>query len=79
VVTKDPGIHAGPPGVVFDNGSPTHGEMSTITDFNGFVAAAELGGTANNGKYGFDCDMRFMSGVYAGEDNKLRQGSFGFV
>jgi len=53
--------------------------MSMITDFNGVVAAADVQGTANNGTYFFDCDMRFMDGLYAGEDGKLRQGSFGFV
>jgi hypothetical protein len=70
-VPKDPFIHVLPPGVGF--------EMSMITDFNGVVAAADVQGTANNGTYFFDCDMRFMDGLYAGEDGKLRQGSFGFV
>jgi hypothetical protein len=54
-------------------------EMSTITDFNGVVAAAEIQGTANNGAFNFDADMRFMQGLYVGTDGRLRQGSFGFV
>jgi hypothetical protein len=63
--------HVQPPGVGF--------EMSTVTDFNGVVAAADVQGTANDGAYVFDCDMRFMDGLYVGTDGKLRQGSFGFV
>jgi hypothetical protein len=80
-VPQDPFVHALPPGVVVDpdTGNPIIGEGSTITDFNGVVAACDVQGTANNGAYFFDCDMRFMDGLYAGEDGKLRQGSFGFV
>ena len=74
-VPSDPFIHVLPPGIVPGVGF----EMSTITDFNGVVAAADVQGTANNGAYTFDCDMRFMDGLYVGTDNKLRQGSFGFV
>ncbi len=54
-------------------------ELATITDFNGVVGAAELQGTANNGAFNFDADMRFMQGLYVGTDGRLRQGSFGFV
>jgi hypothetical protein len=70
-VPSDPFIHVLPPGAGF--------EMSTITDFNGVVAACDVQGTANNGAYFFDADMRFMQGLYAGTDGKLRQGSFGFI
>ena len=70
-VTENPIVHALPPAVGF--------EMSTITDFNGVVAAANIEGTANNGAYFFGSDMRFMDGLYVGTDGKLRQGSFGFV
>ena len=70
-VPKDPFIHVLPPGAGF--------EMSTITDFNGAVAACDVQGTANNGAFFFDADMRFMEGLYAGTDGKLRQGRFGFV
>src|SRR5689334_4966999 len=59
LVPSDPFIHVLPPGIGF--------EMSTITDFNGVVAAAEIRGTAHGSDgttYGFDADMRFMRGVY---------------
>jgi hypothetical protein len=54
-------------------------EMSTITDFNGLIAAGEAQGTANHGAFNFDVDMRVMQGSYVSVDNRLRQGSFGFI
>jgi hypothetical protein len=62
-------------------------EVSTITDFNGFVAAAEIRGrgTATDRKTGgihrrfFDADMRFMQGGYIGVDGRHHQGTFGFI
>ncbi len=57
-------------------------EMSTITDFNGVVGAAEIQGAAKGSDgttYSFDADMRFMQGLYVGTDGRLRRGSFGFV
>jgi hypothetical protein len=74
VVPSDPFLHAAWPAVGF--------EMSTITDFNGVIAAAEVQGTAqgsDGSKYWFDCDMRFMEGVYVSMDGRLREASFGFV
>jgi hypothetical protein len=70
-VPSSPFIHVLPPGIGFD--------MSTITDFNGVVAAADIQGTANNGAFLFDADMRFMEGLYVGTDGGLRQGAFGFI
>jgi hypothetical protein len=72
-VPKDPLIHVLPPGVGF--------EMSTITDFKGHVGAAEIQGKATGGgsRFSFDVDMRFMRGLYAGVDGRLRHGSFGFI
>ena len=70
-VPSNPFIHVLPPGIGF--------EMSTITDFNGVVAAADIQGTANNGAFLFDADMRFMEGLYVGTDGRLRQGAFGFI
>ena len=73
-VPSDPFVHVLPPAVGF--------EMSTITDFNGIVAATEIQGTArgsNGTTYAFDVDMRFMQGLYVGTDGRLRRGSFGFV
>jgi hypothetical protein len=74
VVPVDPLVHAAWPAVGF--------EMSTITDFNGVIAAGEVQGTASGSdgsSYWFDCDMRFMEGVYRATDGQLRQGAFGFV
>jgi hypothetical protein len=56
-------------------------EVSTITDFNGVVGAAEIQGTATGGgvTYDFDVDMRFMKGRYITVDGKLHDGAFAFV
>ena len=73
-VPSNPFIHVLPPAVGF--------EMSTITDFNGIVAATEIQGTARGSDgttYAFDVDMRFMQGLYVGTDGRLRRGNFGFV
>jgi hypothetical protein len=73
-VPSDPFVHVLPPAVGF--------EMSTITDFNGLVAAAEMQGTAHGSDgshYTFDAGMRFMQGVYVGMDGRHRQGAFGFI
>lgn len=73
-VTSDPFVHVLSPSV----GS----EMSTITDFNGVIGASETQGTAHGSDgttYSFDCDMRFMRGVYVGLDRRLHNGSFGFI
>jgi hypothetical protein len=54
------------------------GELNTIGDFNGFVAAAEIQGMAkgsDGSTYGFDCDMRFMQGAYIGTDSRLARGT----
>jgi hypothetical protein len=74
VVPSDPTYHAAWPYVGF--------EMSTITDFNGVIAAGEVQGTAtgsDGSSLWFDCDMRFMRGVYVAMDGHIRDGSFGFV
>jgi hypothetical protein len=58
------------------------GELNTISDFDGFVAAAEIQGKATGSDasaYSFDCDMRFMQGSYVGLDGKLSHGTFGFI
>ena len=61
-------------------------DPSSITDFNGFVAVADVQGTgtATNPDGGtetllFDTDMRLMSGVYVGQDGAVHKGTFGFV
>jgi len=67
-------------------GAPDQGvELSTITDFNGFLGAAIVDGTgtavdaAGTHRFLFDTDMRFMDGVYVGMDGKTHSGTFGFV
>jgi hypothetical protein len=73
-VPSDPFIHVLPPSLGF--------EMSSITDLSGVVGAAEIQGTARGSDgttYGFDTDMRFMTGTYVGLDGRVRKGSFGFI
>jgi hypothetical protein len=58
------------------------GELSTIGDFRGAVAAAEIQGKArgtDGSKHSFDADMRVMQGTYVGTDGRLRSGTFGFI
>jgi hypothetical protein len=78
------GVQPGGPGTpVFHLFLPGAGnEPSTITDFNGFVGITEIAGTGEDGDgapLDFDVDLRFMKGLYAGEDGKLRHGAFAFV
>jgi hypothetical protein len=72
MVTRHPFIHILPPALGF--------EVSTITDFEGVIAAGEIHGRArgsDGSAYTFDTDMRFMQGTTA--DGRRRTGSFGFV
>ena len=74
LVSSDAFIHVLPPSVGF--------EMSSITDFNGVIGASETQGTAQGSDgttYSFDCDMRFMRGVYVGDDRRVHNGTFGFI
>ena len=61
----------------------------TITDFHGFIAAAEITGhgtvtppvmtpTGPTSRLFFDNDMRFMQGHYIGVDGQEHNGTFGF-
>jgi hypothetical protein len=73
-VASDPDLHFLPPGIGF--------EMSTITDFIGVVGGSETRGTArgsDGSTYSFDCDMRFMEGLYVGLDGRPHFGTFGFI
>jgi len=61
-------------------------DPSVITDFNGFAGVAQVQGTGTGTNPDgstetllFDTDMRFMSGTYVGEDDKLHHGAFAFV
>ena len=76
------GLPPGPP-LIFHFFFPVFGnEVSTITDFNGSIAAAEIQGSGFTDKQTtlfYDADMRFMSGQYVGVDGRAHEGSFGFV
>ena len=65
--------------------SPTS-EPSLITDFQGFVGLAAVGGTGTRTEPGheprhlfFGSDNRFMTGMFVGRDGKIHHGTFGFV
>jgi len=76
------------PGPTYHFFFPAFGqEVSTVGDFDGFVAAAEIQGTgtATNTATGaktklyFDADMRFMDGQYVAVDGRTRRQTFGFI
>jgi len=61
-------------------------DPSSITDFKGLVGVADVRGKGTarhpNGRVEtllFDTDMRFMKGVYVGQDGAVHRGTFGFV
>jgi hypothetical protein len=62
-------------------------ENSTITDFDGVIASAEIRGqgsgtdtkTGQTMRYTFDADMRFMDGTYVSLNGQTRRGTFGFI
>ena len=60
-------------------------EPSTITDFNGFIGWAAVGGqgTHTTGNVSshlpFESDMRFIIGEYVGVDGKHHHGAFAFI
>ena len=61
-------------------------DPSSITDFKGQVGVAEVQGTGTarnpDGSVEtllFDTDIRFMKGVYVGQDGAVHHGTFGFV
>jgi hypothetical protein len=62
-------------------------EVSTVTDFDGVVAAADIQGsgtarhtaTQKKTKLYFDADMRFMDGLYVAMDGRPRRQTFGFI
>jgi len=63
----------------------TGAEPSTITDFNGFVGWAAVGGQGTHSTGGasshlpFEADMRFMTGEYIGVDGQHHHGAFAFI
>ena len=61
-------------------------EPSTITNFNGFVGWAAVGGTGTHTVNGqapehlpFEADLRFMSGEFVGADGRNHHGAFAFI
>ena len=57
-------------------------EPSTITDFDGVVGLAVIDGFGSDDegrRLPFEADMRFMKGVYVGEDGRRHRGTFGFI
>lgn len=77
----------GPSGPLFHVFLPATGaEPSTITDFNGFVGWAAVGGMGAHTPAGeapqhvpFESDMRFMAGEFIGADGKNHHGAFAFI
>lgn len=82
-----PGTIKGPGGGLIHFAPPVPGaEPSTITDFQGVVAVADISGTGtgtdssgNKTSLTFGCDMRFMKGAYIAVDGNLRTGTFSFI
>jgi len=81
-----PFIHLNLPGPA-DAPPPFGNEASSITDFIGFVGAAQVQGTGTGTDTTtgarttllYDLDLRFMQGVYRGVDGNLRFGTFAVV
>lgn len=80
-------IHFFFPGPV-EGVNPNRGhDPSTITDFNGFVGVCDVAGNATgmNTATGqtvadnYTADLRFMSGVFIGQDGREHKGTFAFV
>jgi|SRR5215472_672296 len=76
----------GPTGPLFHLFLPGSGaEPSTITDFNGFIGWAAVGGQGTHTAGGvsshlpFESDMRFIIGEYIGVDGKHHHGAFAFI
>ncbi len=77
----------GSPGPLFHLFLPATGdEPSTITNFNGFVGWAAVGGTGTHTPAGeapqhlpFESDMRFMIGEFIGADGRNHHGAFAFI
>ena len=78
-----PDIHFQLPGPADNtNTGRVGGEPSTITNFNGFIGVAHVQGTGtdNHGNTLFwDADLRFMDGVFRGDDGEIHQGTFAEV
>ena len=77
----------GPDGPLFHLFLPASGaEPCTITNFNGFVGWAAVGGFGTHTVIGqapehlpFESDVRFMSGEFVGADGRNHHGAFAFI
>ncbi|SRR6266567_4262304 len=77
----------GPGGPLFHVFLPAPGvEPCTITNFNGFVGWAAVGGMGTHTVNGqapehlpFESDVRFMSGEFVGADGRNHHGAFAFI
>ena len=77
----------GPTGPLFHVFLPAAGaEPSTITNFNGFVGWAAVGGMGTHTVHGqapehlpFEADVRFMRGEFVGADGRNHHGAFCFI
>ena len=77
----------GPAGPRFHVFLPAPGaEPSTITNFNGFVGWAAVGGMGTHTVVGqapqhlhFESDVRFMIGEFVGADERNHHGAFAFI
>ncbi|PYT76805.1 MAG: hypothetical protein DMG40_25410 [Acidobacteria bacterium] len=81
-ITTPPGGHFFFPAPVTEPADP-----STITDFKGMIAQAEIFFTGQGTKlatgetatYGFHTDWRFMTGMFVGVDGIARNGTLSFI
>lgn len=77
----------GPSGPLFHVFLPATGaEPSTITNFNGFIGWAAVGGMGMHTVTGeapehlpFEADVRFMRGEFVGADGRNHHGAFAFI
>jgi len=77
----------GPSGPLFHVFLPaTSAEPSTITNFNGFIGWAAVGGKGTHTVSGqapehlpFEADVRFMRGEFVGADGRNHHGAFAFI
>jgi len=77
-------FHLFGPGII----DPPDAEPSSITDFDGFVGLTYVTGTVTRTNTVthevrtlpfVNSDMRFMKGVFRGQDGKMHNGAFAFV
>lgn len=77
----------GPDGPLFHVFLPASGaEPSTITNFNGFIGWAAVGGFGTHTTTGeepqhlpFEADVRFMKGEFVDADGRNHHGAFAFI